>query len=292
MKTTLILLSAFVLLVSCNGRQDSTTSSDDTLATSAEDAVTTLSALLDDESNEAYATNHKKSYQEILQDIVIPKAHAANCIRPVNLACDNGVKSSTFEDCSSFRGLVVASGNITLDYSQNDCSMGSDGDQVARTYNYEIVGPRGGQLDVSSDDHEDYRGNTIGGGAVLTNTAAGHSLEILGKHKVFTRNGNIRRDRSIRTTEPLEISGGLRRSVRQVNNGQLEIIHNLAEFTATYTAEDVVWSSSCCHPVSGSLSVEYTGSVEGTASITFNSCGQAEIERNGETSNVEFTYCE
>ncbi len=283
-----------LLIINCRGKENlGTPGADEDLSSSLEDAVTTMGAMIDDQAGESYAKATPQNSLETLEEILFPKAYAAGCIRPVFKACSSGIKNSQFSDCSMFRGQVLASGEINLDYSQNDCSMDQTGDDVARTYQYELVGPRGGQLSVTSQDQEDYRGEIIGGGALLTKTSSGHSLDILGKNKIFTRNGRVLRNKSIRTISALEISGGLARGQRQVNNGQIEVIHNLAEFVATYSAQDLRWSSSCCHPVSGSLSVEYTGSLEGTAQVEFQSCGQATLERsNGDIQNVQFTYCE
>ena len=288
-----ILIPFFILsLVGCNGQENTGSVANEDVATSVEDAVNTLGVAMDDQANEAYATNIKKSYPEMIEEFIFPKAYASNCTRPVNMACNSGVKLSEFQDCSIFHGNAIASGWISLNYSELDCSLDVDGKKVARTYDYEIVGPRGGQHNITSSDQVDYRGNTIGGGAELTKVAGGWELDILGKNRTFIINGRTRRNKSIRTLQPLEIQGGIRRSQRRVNNGQLEVIHNLAEFTATYTAVDLQYSSSCCHPVSGSLSVDFAGSIEGSGTVTFNSCGSAQIERNGEVQDVTFTYCE
>ncbi len=292
MKKIVRLLLLGFLVTQCNPKDNADSSANEALTTSVEDAVTTMSAVLDDQEGEGYAVNSQKSYPEILDEILFPKAYAAGCVRPVFKVCNNGSKSSVFQDCSLFNGQVLASGQIDLDYSENDCSMDVVGNQVARTYNYELVGPRNGQLTVSSEVHTDYTGATIGGGALLTRTASGFDLDILGKHKVFTRNGRERLDRSIQTLSPLEIAGGLERSVRRITNGQLQVSHNKAEFTAIYTAQDLRWSSSCCHPVSGSLSVDYTGSREGSATVTFGSCGRATLEKDGESHELAFSYCE
>lgn len=292
MKQWMVLVLSGLLVVNCGMRDNVASTTDESLSTSVEDAVTTMSAILDDQEGESYSVNSQKSYPEMMDEILFPKAYAAGCIRPVLKVCDEGLKSSTFSDCTGYRGKVVASGQIDLDYSENDCSMTAVGHQVARTYEYELVGPRNGQLLVSSADHADYSGESVGGGAVLTRTSSGYDLEILGKHKIFTRNGRQLLDRSIKTLSPLEITGGLRRSVRRVSNGQLQVSHNKAEFKAVYTAENLQWSSSCCHPVSGTLSVAYTGSREGAASVTFGSCGTATLDKDGETHDIQFSYCE
>ena len=292
MKRWMSLILVGALMVGCKANEDSSSTADENLTSSVEDAVTTMSALMDDQEGESYATNIKKSYPEMIDELIFPKAYAAGCIRPVHQVCDNGSKSSVFQDCSIFGDQVLASGQIDLEFSQNDCSMALVGDQVARTFDFELVGPRGGQMTVSSAEHSNYSDIRVGGGAEITKTNLGWDLDILGKHKVFTRNGRVRMDKSIQTLSPLEISGGLRRSQRQVNNGQLQVHHNLAEFTALYTAQDLRWSSSCCHPVSGTLTVEYTGSRTGSATVEFGSCGTAELEKDGEIHDVQFSYCE
>ena len=292
MKKWKSLLLVAIIATGCGLRDNTDTAADEELTASVEDAVTTMSAIMDDQEGESYSVNSQKSYHEMIEEILLPKAYAAGCIRPAIKVCDNGVKTSTFSDCSGYRGLVTASGEITLNFSENDCSMDTAGDNVNRTYSYTFDLPRGGQLEVSSADGEDYSGDVIGGGALLTKTVGGFELDILGKHKVYTRNDRVRLNRSVKTLQPLQIIGGLRRSVRRVTDGQVQVSHNLAEFKAVYTADSLEWSSSCCHPVSGTLSVDYTGSREGSGTVTFGSCGTATLDKDGETHEIQFSYCE
>ena len=170
--------------------------------------------------------------------------------------------------------------------------MNNDGDQVTRTYDYTINGPRRGEIAVSSAEHQNYAGTTMGGGAQLTKTASGWNLAILGKNKVLSRGGQEVRNKSLRTLADLEITGGLRRANRRVANGQLEVSNNTQEFTAVYTASDIGWTSDCCHPVSGTFSVEFSGSKTGSGTVTFNSCGDITVEVDGEVQNDTLTYCE
>jgi hypothetical protein len=152
---------------------------------------------------------------------------------------------------------------------------------VTRTYDYDISGPYGGVLSVTSD-----------GGGRLTKTAGGWSVEILGKHKELTFRGRKLVDLSISTPTALQVTGSLSRQSRVINSGSYQVVHNLAGFTAVYVPQNLTYESSCCHPVSGSLSVTFTGSVTGSGSVTFNGCGQASLTRNGQTQDIGLNYCE
>ena len=291
MKKMISLLLLSFLATGCGVEKTSRSSENENLASSVEDAVTTVSALMDEQAGEAYTSKLQKSYPELIKDLFFPKAYAEGCIRPIQQACENGVKSSLFQSCS-LSSRVEASGEISLEFNQLDCSISLPGDRVSRTYDYGLTGVHKGVLSVSSGMQGTYTGESLGGGSLLVKTAVGYELSILGKHKLLKRNGQERMNKTIRTLAPLEVSGGLSRALRQVNNGQLQVFHNLAKFTATYTVKDLSYSSSCCHPISGSLEVEYTGSIEGRAVVNFGSCGEATLTRSGETQDVLFSYCE
>jgi len=77
-----------------------------------------------------------------------------------------------------------------------------------------------------------------------------------------------------------------------MNGGSLEVNHNLAGFTAIFTPSNLQWSAGCCHPVAGSLAVTYSGSKTGTATVSFNGCGSATVNQDGQSQAVEFSYCE
>lgn len=85
-KLSLLLIS--LLLISC-GQQDTNSEANEDLSSSVEDAVNTMSALMDDQGGSSYATSMNKSTIEILNEIILPKAYASSCIRPVfkNLEC-------------------------------------------------------------------------------------------------------------------------------------------------------------------------------------------------------------
>ena len=141
-------------------------------------------------------------------------------------------------------------------------------------------------------DGADRSGNTFGGGGRLTKTAGGWTVEVLGKNKRFSRGGRELFNISTRTLTPISVTGSLSRASRVVNGGSFEVIHNKAQFVATYVPSNLTWSSACCHPVSGSLAVTYAGSVTGSSSVTFNGCGTATMVKDGLSSQITLNYCE
>ncbi len=289
-----LLLSALILgLAACDKRVEEA-STVNNIEAAVESGVSAMSGIMDDQNGSTYAMKQTPIHDPLrnLNELLFPKAYAANCARAVAQACNLGVKQATYDDCSGSAGLLSLDGQVTLTYSNMACTMANVGDNVVRTYNYTISGPRGGVVTNSSDIKATYDGTQLSGGAKLEKTATGHEVTIFGKHKSFVRNERELYDVSIETGSPLQITGGLARGNRQVTNGSLKVYHNIAEFTAEFTANNLGWSSSCCHPVSGSLSVSYEGSITGTASITFNSCGEATHEKDGLSQELTLSYCE
>lgn len=254
-----------------------------------ESGSTAVASILDEQagSNYAVTTPANKSIFEH----VVPKSYAANCMRPYFSICNAGVKAATYSSCEV--GAFTLSGSAQLQYSQNSCSMNMTGDSVTRTYNLERVGPRGGTLNVSSDTKADYRGSlSYGGGGRITKTVAGFSLDVLGKHKALKVRDRAVYDISIRTISPLQIVGGLERANRTIQSGQLEVNHNRAGQTAVWTYNNVQFSSQCCHPVSGTIDINWSGAKTGQAQMTFQGCGLAQVTEGGQSTQVEMSYCE
>ncbi len=298
-KPLLFLAITTALVTGCRQGEQSTVTANDTQADVVESAVTMIAGQADDAAGSSFAmqTSSDAYKYAFVETLLVGSAHAANCGRAYDQACDNatGVKSVTYSNCTiAARGFTL-SGNVTLTYSNNSCLLGV-GDYVHRTYNHTVTGPRGGAIQTTSALRADYRGTQIGGGGKLTHTGASDwTVELLGKHKIGTRNGNTLFDVSARTTTPISITNSLTRAGRTISAGAVEVNHNAAGFTATLTAnasQPLVWTSLCCHPVSGRLDATYTGSVTGTGSITFNGCGSAELSKDGTTRTLSLGYCE
>lgn len=298
-KSLLFLAITTALVTGCRQEEQSAVVANDSQTDVVESAVTMIAGQADDAAGSSFAMQTKSDAYKyaFVEKLLLGSAHAANCGRAYDQVCDNatGVKTVTYSSCAiAARGFTL-SGNITLTYSNNSCSLGV-GENVTRTYNHTVSGPRGGAIQTTSALRADYRGTQIGGGGRLSHTGASDwTVELLGKHKIGTRNGNTLFDVSARTTTPIAITNSLTRSGRTISSGVVEVNHNVAGFTATLAAnasQPLVWTALCCHPVSGRLDATYTGSVTGTSSITFNGCGSLELSKDGTTRTLSLGYCE
>lgn len=285
---------AFVLAITGCGEIKKAEDSMNEMEYSVESGVTSIGGIADEQSNGSFASNRMtfETYALKAKNLVLPEAWAASCSRAALASCSAGTRSETYSSCQLPYSSRTMTGQVTLSYSDAACSLSNTGDQVERSYNLAINGLYGGVLNISSASHTDYRGNTFGGGGRLIKTAGGWTVEVLGKNKRFTRAGRELFNISTRTLSPISVTGSLSRASRVVNGGSFEVIHNKAQFVATYVPSNLTWSSSCCHPISGSLAVTYSGSVTGTSSVTFNGCGTATMLKDGLSSQITLNYCE
>jgi hypothetical protein len=289
-KIILIFMGLSFFNLSCT--VDGSTDADTEMVYSVESAVSSLSGVLDDQNNSSFAKNSsskKQKYAHFILELLQPKAYAL-CGRAFSESCTSSQKSTVYSSCSV--GALTLSGTVSLSFTDSSCLMNSTNDVVTRTYDYTISGPRGGALRLFSSAATDYRGNSISGGGRLTKTTTGWNVEVLGKNKTLTINSSIILNHSIKTLSPVSVTGSLARSSRVLDGGQIEVNHNLTSVTNVITPSNLTYSSGCCHPVSGSLSMSYSGSKSGTATVTYNSCGSATITDAGTTSELSMTYCE
>lgn len=291
----LILVALTLTLINCSKKADEASDSSNSLEDSAEAGLTLVQSIADDENGSSYASLSSKptgSFQaaSTFVQMLIEKAQAATCQRARLQACSAGVRATVLDNCEL--GQFSTNGNVSLSYSDSACSMASVGNSVTREFDYSITGPRSGVFSVNSNVADDYRGQSIGGGGRLTVTSAGWNIDVLGKHKSFTRRGRNLYNVSVRTLQPIKVTGGLARSNRVLNDGQLEVNHNLAGFTAVYTFSNVSYSASCCHPTGGQIQTTYSGSVTGSSTLSFGSCGSATLDKDGQSENITLSYCE
>lgn len=292
MKAKILLVTSLLVLLSACAKDDEADTAIDPVEASVEAGVTVLSGMADDQAGSSFAMS-TKPVQHPLELLLGEKAFAAACGRAVSQSCASGVRSVTYSSCQVSLASSL-SGSVSLEYSDNSCSMASNGNSVTRTYNWTLTGPRGGTLTSSSDSMTDYSGDTYGGGGRLTKTASGFDMEVLGKHtELVGPRGTVLYDVSVRTTSAVSIDQ-VARSGRTMNGGALEVNHNLAGFTAVFVPSNLEWSSSsCCHPTSGSMSVTYSGSRSGSATVTFGStCGTATVTSGSVTQSIVLGYCE
>lgn len=298
----IIVCLASTALVACGRRQLLDNLNDsaglDTVETSVESGVTAISAVADDQAGSNLASGQLLRTQDYVAKIwqqLVPQAWADSCSRPIFELCiptvSGSERSAVYASCPLARGASL-SGWAKLTYTDANCQV-DVGDQVNRTFDLNISGVYGGQLSISSQSQTDYRGITYGGGGLLERlTANAWSLAVLGKRKVLTYAGKTRFDVSVRTTSPVGLYNTLSRSGRVIDGGQFEVNHNRAKFTATYVPQNLAYSGSCCHPISGKLLVNYAGSVTGSAEVEFNGCGSATLTKDGLSRSVDLNYCE
>lgn len=293
MKQILLLSLILTMSIGCKKKlEEDTDLTVDPVEASVESGVSMISGMSDEQAGTSYAFQSQKIPTSIWEVLLGEKAYAATCTRALYASCNSGVRTASFNQCDVSGSSATLYGDVTLTYSDAACGLSSNGNTVTRTYNIEINGPRGGKIAHSSDNRSDYRGTSYGGGGRLTKTVSGWGLDILGRNSVLTFRGRSIFDVSVRTLSQVSISGSLSRASRLVTGGQIEVNHNMAGFTSVITPSNLQWSNSCCYPVSGSLSVSYSGSKTGSATVTFSGCGSASVNQGGQVSSVNMSYCE
>lgn len=277
------LLIFTTLLASCQPalKKDADSSANDPIAEAVEASLLTAGGVLDDSSNQ---TMHAQSSWSL-----IPSAYAA-CSRSLTHQ-GSGV---CVRDVNCDYGPYLWSGQVTLTYNnQSQCSLQGAGDYFTRAAQFSRTGPRG-TLQTTSQSRTTWDGQSFGGGTEVEQLdAAGNlSLSILGTHKILTRtSGGVVFDISVKTQSPL-LTNKLSRSGRVIQSGTIEVYHNRLRATATKQLSNLTYDASCCYPVSGSITSTWSGQVTGSAQITFTSCGQFEILKDGVSSTHTMAACE
>jgi hypothetical protein len=294
MKHNLFLVLILTALTACQQKAPDTEASVDSVEAVVESGLTLMSGIADDQASTTFAARSSMGDARLVWlRLLAEPAWAATCQRALASSCVAGVRSATYNQCELSGTAATLYGNVTLTYSDGACSLSVAGQSVTRSYNVEFAGPRGGKVAHSSEARSDYRGTTYGGGGRLSRTTSGWDLEVLGRNSTLTSRGRTLFDVSVRSLSPISVTGSLLRSSRVLNGGQLEVNHNLAEFSAVLTPNNLRWSQSCCHPTSGSLSVQYSGSRTGGATVNFLGCGSAEVvNQDGQASSIQLSYCE
>ncbi len=291
----LSLILVLMIMTSCKKSNSPATTSVsttniDNYADTIETSVNGLSGALDDANNETIvAVNKPNIFEMLLEKTLLSNAYAATCSRA--LSNSSGVCTRNV-NCES--GAYVWSGVAQLTFSNGtNCSLGAIGETYTRTVDFTRSGPRG-SLQTTSASRAPYAGANIGGGIEVTKADNGTAVDIniLGQHKILTRsNGTRLFDISTKTLSDLRLNQ-IARNGRVVQSGAIEVLHNLAQFTANHTITNLTYSSACCYPVSGSISTTLSGSLSGNGSVTFNGCGNFTATLNGQTKSYSLSNCE
>jgi hypothetical protein len=304
---TSILVGTFVLAVGCGDKQTNTSSIDSEVLDSAEASIGAVGSVVDDHVLQSgYARLDRASRYHLIADWIqaatLPRAQASNCQRAASQACAGGVKSIVYSACDlSDWGHQINDGDgnaltpsVQLTYSTADCRLSSPGDFVDRQYDFVIAGPRGGSLRISSQPLAGSQSGVEGGGRLTFKSAGQWGVEIFGRNSTLTGPGGRNLfNHSLETSQEILISGGLARGARVIESGQIKTYHNLTASQVTHTLEQLTYSGSCCHPVSGKITSVATGRFNGTFVTVFNGCGTAVVSNEaGASKTVTLNYCE
>lgn len=188
---------------------------------------------------------------------------------------------------------VLVNGDVERLYSTSSCQLQNPGDLFQREHDLQFSRVYGNAVLKSlSADHQNYLGQTLGGGEILTKTNTGWQIDILGKQQtLIDSSGQKFMDISVETLSPFVIEGTLRRAQRHVVSGQVAVYHNRAQFKSILTYDDLKWNSDCRCPIEGSITAT-NDRRPGTASIEFLACGKAKISRlDGREREIPLPRC-
>jgi hypothetical protein len=206
----------------------------------------------------------------------------------------SGTKTATYYGCQSWGGTIL--GTVTLGFSNTTCLLDISGADMIRKVILTREGlPAGTMYTDSTNGSTTYTGNTVPAGTELSYQGVGsYFLTLLGVRKTLNDpSGNTIYDLIAQTSSPISVTGSLL-GARVADGGALVVFHNTSQYTATFSPSLLGYTDpTCCHPVSGSMSISYAGSVSGTATVTFNpTCGSETFQMNGATDTIQLAGCE
>lgn len=220
---------------------------------------------------------------------------------PQDSCATGGIKSAVYTSCTTSLSHKYE-GSIVLDYSENGCGLGLEETvtrlvTMNRTLQFSSY-PRfnGTVVFTTSENHTDYRGAQMGGGSLIRRVSVDpvFDMEVSGIHKVLKNTKNrTAYDISIRTISPIQITGDLSGD-RTAKGGELEVIHNQAQYVATFSPSNLRYNSTtCCHPVAGTVTAVFSGKAVGQGTIAFTgTCGFATLDRGNGTVEIPLHGCE
>lgn len=300
-----VLFLSLLAFLGCNENEEASNQDIDESAEMATEQMTAVMQSLDSESYASVlsAENNKVyAYRNSILSLINTSFAAGNCHDSGAVYDDSCSGSGPYVNTRSYnsctlgnQGFLVLNGSATYSFSDSSCSMiGFTNRSVTREIDLTLSGKSGGELIVSSETHQDYRGNSIGGGQRLSVDliAGNYSYEVLGlKRALVSPGGSDIFNFSSRTTTAFNVTGSSLNDL-VINSGELEIINNKKQNVVTLAASNVSFSSSCLCPVSGTLSGSYQGSTSGSLQISYSSCGEAVVTKgDGSQYNVSFDGC-
>ncbi len=227
---------------------------------------------------------------------------AACTFSGVRSACSGSVITATWSGCTI--GTITMSGGWTETFnSATACTNFSGGgglannsDWIQRTTSSSVATfASGATLTLDSSGGTAYDGTTMNanGVKITRNSATARTVLVDSVHRVLR--GPLGRKWFDHYLSGTVTVSGTRAGGDRVISGSLTVYHQLIQYTAANTFNNVTWgSSSCCYPTSGNISATLTGNVTGTATLAFSStCGSATFtDTAGASSTVTLTQCQ
>lgn len=306
---TLFLSLLIFLIHSCEEaplESDITTQAQEDLTESLELAISGLAGLSDDLSNENLSYQSPNSLPQKKKNFfdhfsLFEKCYAGpssgrkkSCgARAIEAECNSGKQSKKFESCLTIGTDQVFEGEVTLEYKNSDNCHLENGESVTRSFDFTRRTEFGASVRTFSSERQDYRGEKYGGGTSLTKKEHGFEMDIHGKHRTRTSSTTKPRvDISMRTLSPLIIEGDLSRGNRNISEGEIEVSNNLSKYTIKMSPRDLGYTSDCCYPTSGMMILSIEGTLKGEGEVSFHSCGEGLLHKDGEQKVIEFDSCE
>lgn len=336
MKWKLLILTTLTLAVgvsSCKKNDEDTTEDSDSAAYIMTEAVSEASAHASaTEGGSASVASYAQAQLDVLEEEIqfAKKQMLAGTTDNRVIQAANECRYSSVRTCSSTSGTIAWNGctisgpriavTMTGGWSETwtnggDCSRGypSATDSVSRSSTGSTMSfPGGGNITTDTKGGTAYDGTVFASGAVITNRVNTTNRSIAmtptnsALHKVYTgRKGATIFDYYVQpaiTVTGAKTNGmasGLgTSSSNRAMSGTVTLYHNLAKYTAVNTFNTVTWSTStCCFPVSGTISTTFTGATAPTGPyiLTFSSnCGSAILTTPTDTTGteVQLTSCQ
>lgn len=284
MKSQLYIAVIAVSLLSACGKiknpNEAGTKSADSELTVAESAISSVNTAADEAEQAEVGECNLSRFAPLLG--------SASCVGTEN----DSTVTVNYGGCNVSTAIITGSVKLSFDSPAtcsswiNGGSLPTSGSAVATSADSKVTFANGYYIDVNSNQHYNYLGQSIQGGARATFGANNtRQIDILGFHRVLREPSHNLRifDHSITTTSPIVVSGFKSNGTRQVSSGSVRVFHNIAEFTTDVTYTDLQWSTMCCHPVDGQVEYQLTGNFNGNYKVDFSTgvCNQVRVTKNG-----------
>ena len=318
MKNITLLLLIIGLTVSCSKDKGGDTPDDsytDNQVNLIESAIGTINSSLNDEEQ----VNSYAKFQSTprIFHLIIPQAYADNQCSIARFSPSIGTHScagteddrlvtANFNGCStgSYNNISL-SGQVYLTFDSpstcdswvNGGSLPTAGSVIRSTTNFSRTYKRL-SVTMRSDYDYNYKSEPIVGGIQTIFSVGSRSVNIIGvtREGVYTSARGVQTPifhHSIHTPSPLQVSGTKAQGNRVITSGEIQIDHNLAEYSLNAQVSNIAYSSSCCYPTSGTLSFNRSGAISGSLSVTFsNVCGEISYSTPEESGTKQLNSCE